>query len=146
MSLEQGIKAFQGVVLHSGTSVDDFDLVPIDPATLPPEEVIGIRIVEGSPELALRTVWVSEDRCTAVNIEKMGPCRLVGRHFTDVFFLLSGRWTAKPLDPTGPEYELRAGSFACYAEGQREECIVHETFVKFAMYHASHPLPYEVTP
>jgi uncharacterized cupin superfamily protein len=143
MSLQAGAKQFQGVLLRSGTSVDDFHLVTVDAASLPPEEVIGFRI-EGNPEMAARTVWVSDDRCTAMNIEKCGPCKVIGTHFTEVFYLLAGRWTAKR--PDGTEYEVKAGDFVCFAEGQAEECTVHETFVKFALYHATRPLPYEVTP
>ncbi len=143
MSLQDGAKQFQGVLLHSGAGLEDFRLVPVDVSALPPEEVLGFRI-EGNPELAMRTVWVSADRCTAVNIERCGPCKVIGKHVTEVFYLLEGRWTAKR--PDGSEYEVKAGDFACYAEGQAEECTVHETFVKFALYHSSRPLPYEVTP
>jgi uncharacterized cupin superfamily protein len=136
-------QAFQGVLIHAHAPDLETSLVPLSVDDLPPEEEIGFRI-EGRPELAMRVVWVSEDRRTAVLIERCGPCKVIGKHFTEVFYLVKGGWTAKR--PDGTEYEIKAGDFACYAEGQAEEATVRETFVKCSMYHASRPLPYEVTP
>lgn len=139
--MEQAMKAFQGALIHAHAG--DFDLVPMDIDDFPPEEVVGFRI-EGRPEMAARVFWMSEDKRSAVMVERLGPCKVIGRHTNDVFYLMEGRWTAKR--PDGTEYEVKAGDFACYAEGQREECTVHETFTKCAFYNSSQPLPYEVTP
>lgn len=136
-------QAFQGALVHARDPGLVASLVPLTVADLPPEEVIGFR-VEGNPAMAMRVVWVSADRCTAVLIEKVGPCRVVGKHMTEVFYIIEGGWTARR--PDGTEYEVRAGDFACYAEGQAEEATVAEGFLKCSMYHASHPLPFEVTP
>lgn len=136
-------RAFQGTLIHAQDADLCAKLVPMTAADLPPEEVVGFR-VEGNPEMAMRVVWVSEDRCTAVMIEKVGPCRVVGKHMTEVFYVLEGGWTARR--PDGTEYEIRAGDFACYVEGQAEDTTSHEGFLKCSMYHASHPLPFEVTP
>lgn len=135
-------QAFQGALIHAQAEDLDRRLVPVRIDQLPPPEEIGFR-VEGEPEIALRVVWMSEDRRTAVLIEKCGPCKVVGTHFTEVFYIIRGRCTAKR--PDGTTYQIKAGDFVCYAEGQSEEWIVHETLVKCSMYHASRPLPYEVT-
>jgi uncharacterized cupin superfamily protein len=140
---ESAQQIFQGVVVHAQLAELERTLVPVSVDDLPPPEVIGFRI-EGRPQLAVRVLWVSEDRRTAVLIEKCGPCRIIGRHFTEVFYFLTGRCTFRR--PDGTEYEVKGGDFACYAEGQAEEATVHETFIKCSMYHSSRPLPYEVTP
>lgn len=136
-------KAFESALIHSRTANLDRFLVPVRVEDLPPPEQIGFR-VEGKPELAVRVVWVSADRRTAVLIEKCGPCKVIGTHFTEVFYILKGRCTAKR--PDGTVYAIKAGDFVCFAEGQSEEWTVHETLVKCSLYHASRPLPYEVTP
>lgn len=140
---ETAQKAFQGALIHAQAGELERDLIPVSVKDLPPPEELGFRI-EGEPEMAMRVVWVSEDKCTAVLIEKCGPCRITGSHVTEVFYVLAGRWTARR--PDGTEYEVKAGDFVCYHEGQAEEATVHETFIKCSMYHSSQPLPYEVTP
>jgi uncharacterized cupin superfamily protein len=134
-------RAFQGALVHAQDG--NFDLVPMSIDDFPPEEVMGFRI-EGRPEMAARVVWVSDDRRSAVLVERMGPCKVIGHHQTEVFYLLEGRWTARR--PDGTEYEVKGGDFVCFVEGQEEEVTVHETFTKCAFYHSSRPLPYEVTP
>lgn len=136
-------QAFQGAVIHARIEELERTLVPVSVDDLPPPEVAGFRI-EGRPELAMRVVWVSEDRHTAVLIEKCGPCRIVGAHFTEVFYFLSGHCTFQGSD--GSVLEAKGGDFVCFTEGQTGEATVHETFLKCSMYHASRPLPYEVTP
>lgn len=139
----EAMKRFQGVVVHAQAPDIERNLVPLRASDLPPEEVAGFRII-GDPELALRVVWMSDDRRTAVMIEKCGPCRIVGRHSTEVFYLLKGHWTG--TGPDGTRYEARAGDFICFADGQVDDATVHETIVKCSMYHSAQPLPFEVTP
>ena len=136
-------QAFQGVLIHAHAADLETGLVPMTVNDLPPENEIGFRI-EGNPEMAMRVVWVSEDRCTAVMIERVGPCKVIGKHMTEVFYVVRGGWTARR--PDGTEYEIKAGDFACYAEGQQEEATVQEGFLKCSLYHRSQPLPFEVTP
>ena len=49
-------------------------------------------------------------------------------------------------DEAASAYEVRAGDFACFSDGQVDDATVHETIVKCSMYHATKPLPFEVTP
>lgn len=139
--MEQALEAFQGTLINTKT-IDDYELVEVDPADLPPEEVSGFRI-EGSPKIEMRVVWVSEDRRSAATVERVGPCKVVGTHGNEVFYILEGGWTA--TRPDGSSYELKAGDFACYSEGQREEAVSNDGFLKVAFYNSSKPLPYEVT-
>ncbi len=140
---KQATSAFHGTIIHANDPDLERGLVPVRVQDLPPEDILGFRII-GNPELALRVLWMSGDKRTAIMIEKCGPCRIVGRHSTEVFYLLKGRWTGKR--PDGTSYEVRAGDFACFADGQVDDATVHETIVKCSMYHATHPLPFEVTP
>jgi uncharacterized cupin superfamily protein len=134
-------QAFMGVLVN--TRDLDVDLVPVDLAELPPEEETGFRI-EGDPELAMRVLWVSEDRETAVGVERCTPGKIIGVHVNEAYYIVKGRITAKR--PDGTEYEIKGGDFVTYGEGQAEEWTVHETYVKCFLYNASRPLPYQVTP
>ena len=140
---QDGLKAFQGMLIHAHDPNLERNLVPVRVQDLPPEDVLGFRII-GNPELALRVIWMSADRHTAIMIEKCGPCRIVGRHHTEAFYLIKGHWTGKR--PDGTQYEVRAGDFVCFADGQVDDATVHETIVKCSLYHATRPLPFEVTP
>jgi uncharacterized cupin superfamily protein len=135
---------FMGALIHAHDL--DFDLVPIDLASLPPEEETGFRVeaTEGTPELSARVLWVSDDRRTAVGVERLTPCKVIGVHVNEAYYIVEGRITALRSD--GSEYEIKAGDFVTYAEGQQDTWTVHETFLKCFFYSSSRPLPYEVTP
>jgi hypothetical protein len=87
---------------------------------------------------------MSDDRRTALMIERCGPCTIVGRHFNDVFYVVYGRWTG--TRPDGSRYEARGVDFLCFTEGQPDEAVVHETFLECSPYHSARPPPFEVTP
>ena len=135
--------AFQGTIIHAHDPDLERSLVPVRVQDLPPENILGFRII-GNPALALRVIWMSADRHTAIMIERVGPCRIIGRHYTEAFYLIKGHWTGKR--PDGTQYEVHAGDFACFADGQVDDATVHETIVKCSLYHATRPLPFEVTP
>jgi uncharacterized cupin superfamily protein len=138
----EAVRAFHGTIIHAHSPELERSLVPVPVASLPPQDVLGFRIV-GDPELALRVIWTSTDRRTAILIEKCGPCRIVGRHVTEAFYLIRGRWTGRR--PDGSPYEVRAGDFACFSDGHEDDATVHETIFKCSLYHATQPLPFEVT-
>jgi uncharacterized cupin superfamily protein len=134
--MHEAIKELQGAIIH--TLNGDFDLEPVDLDALPPAEEMGYRI-EGNPEVKMKVVWASEDRRTAVCVESInGPARVVGKHYNDVFYLISGGWTG--TQPDGSKYEVKAGDFAVFPEGQEDDCTVPEGFLKCAFYHSSKPL------
>lgn len=141
--MQDGLNAFHRTIIHAHHADLAKSLVPVRAADLPPPEVLGFRII-GDPEMAMRVIWMSDDRRSAMMIERCGPCTIVGRHFNDVFYLLRGRWTGKR--PDGTSYEARAGDFLCFSEGDLDEAVVHETFLKCSFYHSARPLPFEVTP
>lgn len=144
--MEQAMRELQGAII--GTRNRDFDLVPVPLDALPPEEELGFRL-EGDPELAMRVVWVSDDKRKAVTIERCGPGRLIAceaenASYFNLFYFIEGRTTQTRTDGTTDEW--KAGDFICFTEGQYEDSTIHEAFLKCAFYSSAEPLPYEVTP
>lgn len=131
--------AFDGAIAH----LSDIDLVPIDIGDYPPEEEVGFRI-EGDPEIAARVLWVSDDRRQAIGVERCGPGKIIGIHNNESHYFVQGRVTA--TRPDGSQYEITAGDYVAYGEGQHEEWEVHETYIKCFNMRSSKPLPFELTP
>lgn len=134
--MSEATKALQGAII--GTLNGDFEMDVIDLDTLPPEEILGFR-VEGNPKMEMSVVWASEDRRTAVCVERItGRARVVGTHSNDVFYLISGGWTGTL--PDGGTYEVKAGDFVVFAEGQVDDTVTPDGFLKCSYYNSSKPL------
>lgn len=141
-------RAFQGAIVHTRPEELERSLVPVPLHALPPPEVVGFRL-EGEPELAMRVLWMSPDRCKAVTVERCGRGKLIVCYpkeasYFHLFYFMKGHCTQTRTDGTTDDW--RAGDFVCFTEGQYVESVIHETFLKVACYTSTQPLPFEVMP
>jgi uncharacterized protein len=87
-------------------------------------------VIEGSPRMMSRDLYVSPDERVSSGIWSVTPGK-----FHDVmdgdetFVVLSGRMTVTP-DDGGPPFEVKAGDVCVFAAGYRSVWTVHETIVK----------------
>ena len=101
-------------------------------ATVPlkPEDFAPGAVIEGSPRMMSRDLYVSPDGRVFSGVWRVTPGT-----FHDVmdgdetFVVLAGRMTVAP-DDGNPSFEVKAGDVCVFAAGYRSVWTVHETIVK----------------
>lgn len=97
---------------------------------LEPEEFAPGQVLEGTPKMMSRDVYVSTDERVFSGIWSVTPGKYRDHMDGDeTFVVLSGRMTVEPEDG-GPPFEVKAGDVCVFAAGYRSVWTIHETIVK----------------
>jgi uncharacterized cupin superfamily protein len=114
----------------TGTFALDPRMLALEAAPLDPSQVL-----EGSPLVSERVVWVSEDGRQARGVWQITPGIVTDVEVDEVFVVVSGRATIEVED--GPTVDVGPGDLCVLEAGARTTWRVHETFRK--VFHVSVP-------
>ena len=107
----------------SGTFSIDPSALELEPAPLDPSQIL-----EGSPSVSERVVWVSEDGRQARGVWQITPGVVTDVEVDEVFVVVSGRATIEVED--GPTVDVGPGDLCVLEPGARTTWRVHETLRK----------------
>jgi len=97
---------------------------------LEPEDFAPGAVIEGSPQMMSRDLYVSEDERVFSGIWSVTPGTFHDLMDGDeTFVVLAGRMTVAP-DDGSPPFDVQAGDVCVFAAGYRSVWTVHETIVK----------------
>jgi uncharacterized cupin superfamily protein len=119
--------------------VGDPDKLELDPWDLPTGEW-GVTVTGENVEYAGKFLYLSEDKRTAVGIERLGPSTLTGTHAGETLYFLRGQILCHP--PGGEPYRLKEGDFCWFPPGVEDVWEIEETYVKLFVFHSEDPLPF----
>jgi uncharacterized protein len=96
----------------------ELEVAPLDPS----------QVVEGSPAVSERVVWVSEDGRRARGVWQITPGVVTDVEVDEVFVVVSGRATIEVEG--GPTIDVGPGDLCVLEPGARTTWRVHETLRK----------------
>lgn len=103
-----------------------------------PEASSGVE-VEGEPRLRGRIVWRSEDGRRVIGVQRCDPCTMRGAHLEELAVIVEGTLTLR-RDGV-PDREAGPGDVLVYAEGTRDEWVIHEPLLKVFHLRSDQPIP-----
>lgn len=104
-----------------------------------PDTSSGVE-VEGAPRLRGRIVWRSDDGRRVIGVQRCDPCTIRGAHLEELAVIVEGRLTLRREGAL--DREAGPGDVLVYAEGTRDEWVIHEPLLKVFHLRSEHSIPF----